>query len=63
MNSRQMLPSSKVSLNPQALRDLVACDYLALDCFVARVGPLADVPVFSAHLVKMSGKFVVLARL
>jgi hypothetical protein len=42
VNAQQVLPRPKVTLESQALRDLVACDYLTLDCLVALVRSLAD---------------------
>ena len=45
MNAQQVLPRAKVTVESHALRDLVACDYLALNGLIARVWSLADWPV------------------
>ena len=50
-----MLPSAKVAVEAQALRDLVAWDDLSLDSLVALVRSLAGAPVLSAGLIKVRG--------
>ena len=50
MNSQQVLPRAKVTVESQALRDLVACDYLALDRLVALVCALADASTLLSRL-------------
>jgi ribosomal protein L20 len=42
VNPQQVLPRAEVSIESQALRDLVAGDNLAFDCLVTLVWPLAD---------------------
>jgi len=41
VNSQQVLPGAKVTVESQALRDLVASDYLALDGLIALIRSLA----------------------
>jgi hypothetical protein len=45
VNPQQVLPGAEVSLEADALRDLVACDYLALDWLVSLVRSFANDPV------------------
>ena len=54
---------AKVALKSEALRDLVACDYLALDGLVALVWSLADSAILLPRLVEMCHELVYLARL
>jgi hypothetical protein len=61
-NPQQMLPTSKVAVESQALRDLKASDNLAFDGLVALASSLADQPVVFPRLQEVRNKLVCLAR-
>jgi hypothetical protein len=49
VNPQQVLPSAKVTIETETLRDLERCDDTAFDLLAALACPVADMPVFSAR--------------
>jgi hypothetical protein len=45
VNPQQVLPGAEVALEPQALRDLEAGDYVAFDHLVSLIQSLRDQPI------------------